>query len=216
MLFKENETLVFIGDSVPECGRSYPDGEGQVNQNPLGNGFPAFVNAMMTALHPELHMRIINKGIGGNQSRHLVERWQQDVLDYNPDYVCIMIGTNDIWRQFDFPRMKHMHVYIDEYEKNVEKLIVDTKDKVKGIIIMTPVFIDYKSDDPMRKAFEAYSAVLKKLAEKHGCMFLDEQKVIDRLCEYDHPYTIAYDRIHPCHTGHMAMALDFMKATGAM
>jgi lysophospholipase L1-like esterase len=42
-------------------------------------------------------------------------RWQRDVLDLSPDWLSIMIGINDVWRQlvdtqlaFDHA-MRHMH-----------------------------------------------------------------------------------------------------------
>ena len=36
-----------------------------------------------------------------------------DVLDLKPDWLSIMIGINDVWRQFDNPTEPELHVYPD-------------------------------------------------------------------------------------------------------
>ncbi|MBQ7105853.1 MAG: lysophospholipase [Bacilli bacterium] len=43
----------------------------------------------------------INKGIGGNTTRNILDRLKKDVLDYEPDKVFILIGTNDIVHNID-------------------------------------------------------------------------------------------------------------------
>ena len=45
------------------------------------------------------------------------------MIDLKPDWVSICIGINDVWRQFDCPAITDSHVYPDEYEANVEKMI---------------------------------------------------------------------------------------------
>ncbi|OGU40780.1 MAG: hypothetical protein A2315_03730 [Ignavibacteria bacterium RIFOXYB2_FULL_35_12] len=39
---------------------------------------------------------IINKGLSGNKSTHLLRRLNRDLLSSNPDIIFILIGTNDI------------------------------------------------------------------------------------------------------------------------
>ena len=110
MKFEEGQKLVFIGDSITDCERVKPEGEGLFNA--LGNGYVSYVNALLLAVYPELSMRVVNKGISGNTIRDLKNRWQADVMDQKPDWLAIMIGTNDVWRQFDTPHIKEEHVYI--------------------------------------------------------------------------------------------------------
>ncbi|KDE47538.1 hypothetical protein DI43_08980 [Geobacillus sp. CAMR12739] len=63
-----------------------------------------------------------------------------------------MIGINDVWRQYDLPFMKEKHVYLDEYEATLRSLVLETKPLVKGIILMTPFYIEGNEQDPMRQA----------------------------------------------------------------
>ncbi|MCG6198000.1 GDSL family lipase, partial [Anoxybacillus sp. LAT_38] len=71
---------------------------------------------LLQAVYPELGIRVVNKGISGNTVRDLKARWKEDVIAQKPDWVSIMIGINDVWRQYDLPLMKEKHVYLDEYE----------------------------------------------------------------------------------------------------
>lgn len=49
-------------------------------------------------LLPEFN--IINKGLSGNQSKHLLKRFDRDLLVSNPDMLFVLIGTNDIAQEF--------------------------------------------------------------------------------------------------------------------
>ncbi|HEX2949579.1 MAG TPA: GDSL-type esterase/lipase family protein, partial [Armatimonadota bacterium] len=38
---------------------------------------------------------VLNAGVGGNNTRMLLERLDADVLAQHPDLVVLMVGTND-------------------------------------------------------------------------------------------------------------------------
>src|SRR4051812_26396774 len=99
MIFSKHDKIVMIGDSITDCERKRPVGEGK--NDALGKGYVSLVHAMLHARYPELALRVVNMGIGGNTTRDLKQRWETDVLDLKPDWISIMIGINDVWRQFD-------------------------------------------------------------------------------------------------------------------
>ncbi|GAA3333740.1 hypothetical protein GCM10020331_098980 [Ectobacillus funiculus] len=139
LLNKDQKNFLFIGDSITDCERVKPEGEGLFGA--LGKGYVSFIDGLLQSVYPELGIRVVNKGISGNTVRDLKKRWQEDVLNQNPDWLAIMIGTNDVWRQYDMPFIKDQHVYLDEYEDTLRKLIKETKSFVNGIVLMTPFFI---------------------------------------------------------------------------
>ena len=53
--------------------------------------YTSYLQAMMP------NARIINVGIGNEQTGHMRARFPHDVLDQNPDYAIIQGGFNDIW-----------------------------------------------------------------------------------------------------------------------
>ena len=212
MIFEKGDTLVFIGDSISDYDRKRPIGEGLFNG--WGTSYVANVGALLGCMYPEMDIRVKNVGISGNQVRDLDARWQTDVLDQKPDWVSVLIGINDVWRQFDSPLMPETHVPIDEYEQTYEKLIQQTLKQAKGMILMTPFFMEPNRQDAMRAMMDEYGAVVKKLAEKYGLVFVDLQAAWDKLFAYMHPCNIAWDRIHPNQTGCMYIAKQFLAAVG--
>lgn len=209
MIFKNFDRIVFAGDSVTDMGSQQPVGEGLFEN--VGQGYVRVVENMLAVYYPELFLRVTNSGISGNTSRDLLERFDRDVVDLNPDWVSICIGINDVWRQFDSPAIIDSHVLPDEYEKNVEEMILKVKDKVKGIFILSPYIIEPIREDWVRKRMDEYVAISKKLAEKYGCRFVDFQKMYEEYCQFRHSSFIAWDRIHPNKIGSTLMAKTFLK-----
>ena len=66
----------------------------------------------------------------------------------------------------------------------------------------------------MRRMIDDYGAVMRKLAEKHGAVFVDTQAAFDEVMAEIHPMGIATDRVHPTLTGHLIIARAFLKAVG--
>jgi len=212
MIFDKNGKLVMTGDSITDCGRGRPAGEGLFD--PYGNGYVNMVKAFLDAKYPDQPIRLINKGNGGHTVRDLKEIWQESVLDQTPDWLSIMIGINDVWRQFDSPKMTEDHVGLEEYESTLEELIGLAKPGLKGLILVTPYFIESNRSDAMRMRMDEYGAVIKKLAEKHAAVLVDPQAGFDRMLESMHPMALAWDRIHPNSSGHALIAQCFLDAIG--
>ena len=209
MLFENGDRIVFAGDSVTDMGSVNPVGEGLFDS--LGNGYVREVENLLTAWYPELDIRITNSGISGNTSRDLVARFDRDVVDLNPDWVSICIGINDVWRQFDVPAMTDSAVFPDEYESNMEEMILKIKDKVKGIFIISPYYIEVNKEDFMRKRMDEYTEICKNLAKKYSLYFVDFQKMFEDFCKIQHSSKLAWDRVHPNRMGAMLQAKEFVK-----
>lgn len=212
MIFDANDTIVFIGDSITDYQRKRPRGEGLFNG--LGTGYVAYTAALLNCTYPELNLRIINMGIDGNQARDLDARWQTDVMDLKPNWVSVLIGINDVWRAFDCPQMPETHVPLEQYRQTYEGLIQKTLPHVKGMILITPFFMEPNRNDAMRKKMDAFCDVVKELAEKYDLVFVDLQKAWDDLFTHMHPCNIAWDRIHPNQTGSMYIAKQFLSKVG--
>lgn len=213
MLFEKNDTVLFIGDSISDYERARPVGEGLFNA--WGRSYVACAGALLNCMYPELGLRVVNMGISGNQVRDLKARWQSDVLDKKPDWVSVLIGINDVWRQFDCPQMPESHVLPEEFEKTYRELITATLPHVKGMILMTPYYMEPKTQDLMRARMDEYGIIVKKLANEYGLTFVDLQAGWDRLFKYMHSTNIAWDRVHPNQTGCMYIAKQFLSTVGA-
>ena len=209
MLLEKGAKLLMTGDSITDCGRARPVGEGR---DGFGSGYVNMVNSLLTTVYPDYDIRVVNMGIGGNRVRDLKARWQSDVVDLQPDWLSVMIGINDVWRQFDNPLRPELHVLIDEYEATLDELVSQTRTSLKGLVLMTPYFIELNRDDPMRKAMDDYGAAVGRVAREHDAVFVDTQAAFDRLLQHVHPMAVAADRVHPNSIGHMVLARAFLDA----
>lgn len=212
MKLEAAQKLLFIGDSVTDCERALPQGEGLFAA--LGKGYVSYVDALLQSVYPYLGIRVVNKGISGNTVRDLKNRWQEDVIAQEPDWLSIMIGINDVWRQFDTPFIKEWHVYIEEYEETLLKLVTETKPLTKGLVLMTPFYIECNEQDRMRQTMDQYGKIVRKIADETGCLFVDTQAAFNEVLKDLYPATIAWDRVHPSASGHMVLARAFLKEIG--
>lgn len=212
MIFKDKERIVFAGDSVTDAGRVRPLGEGLFDS--LGQGYVRIFNNFMCAWYPEIKLRVTNAGIGGNTSKDLFNRFETDVIDLNPDWVSICIGINDVWRQFDCPTIPDGQVEPKDYANYVEQMILSIKDKVKGVFLCTPYFMEPNLNDPMRARMEEYCEICRKLAKKYDCILVDFQAMYDKYFTQRHSCFIAWDRVHPNEEGATLMAREFLKHCG--
>jgi lysophospholipase L1-like esterase len=210
MLFKKGDTLLMTGDSVTDCGRS-PVGESAKNSvEGMGDGYPAIVKAYLNAFYPEFELRIVNKGIGGNRTVDILKRMQRDHLDLKPDIVTILIGVNDVWRQFD----THGIVQIDHaaYEKNLTEILEKLKTSARKIFVLTPFLVKKNDGHPMYKMVQEYREIAVKVARKAGTEVIDLQAVFDRCMEKAEPELYSLDTVHPTICGHMVIAGELLKA----
>ncbi len=212
MQLTDRTKLIFIGDSITDADRAKPNGEGLFGA--VGKGYVSQVDALLQVAYPEWRIRVINQGTSGNTVRDLKNRWESDVLAKAPDWLSIMIGINDVWRQFDLPWQTEAAVPLEEYARTLEELVARTRPQLKGLVLMTPFFIESNREDAMRREMERYGAVVKELASKYDAIFVDVQATFDRMLAHTHSGAIAWDRVHPTQAGHMAIARAFLQAVG--
>jgi lysophospholipase L1-like esterase len=203
---------ILIGDSITDCGRAQPVGEGLFNA--LGSGYVQMLAGLLGASYPGANLRIVNMGTSGNTVRDLKARWRRDVLDQKPQWLSIMIGINDVWRQFDSPLQTESHVSLEEYGETYEELIAATKSSLEGLVLATPFYIEPNRSDPMRRRMDEYGDVVRHLAAKHGAILIDTQAGFDRVMADIYPAAIAWDRVHPNHVGSAVLAKTFLDGVG--
>ncbi len=80
LAFQSNQTVLFIGDSITDCGR-------RQDQEGLGHGYVRKITELITARHPDRHISYINRGIGGDIVEGLENRWTEDVTTSQPDWL---------------------------------------------------------------------------------------------------------------------------------
>lgn len=243
LCFDIGEKIVFIGDSITDCGRRTEE------HGPYGKGYVSLVRAFLHARYPAHGLTIVNRGIGGNTIRNLAARWQEDVLAEEPDWLSVKIGINDVGRLI--LGLMSDHVPLDEYEATYRSLLRQTPAVANGkLILMEPYVIEPPvSDDPaavtgislsdvqqefgalrgsgvregalytaammyFRSSIDAYIEVVHRLAEEFDAILVRTQAAFDEAIEAQPPAVWAADRIHPDMPGHAVIARAFLAAVG--
>ncbi|HEY1791997.1 MAG TPA: GDSL-type esterase/lipase family protein [Opitutaceae bacterium] len=150
--------LLFIGDSVTDCGRLQPVGRGPAPA--LGHGYVAQVDAGLRSPRAGRLAEVVNMGTSGNTVRDLSARWDRDVVALRPSWLCVLIGTNDVWRQFD-GRNPPAAVMPDEFGRTYDALLSRTRLLVEKLVLMTPFYVQDDRGDPMRRRMDEYGAMAR-------------------------------------------------------
>jgi len=212
MKIQPDSMLLMIGDSITDCQRIYP-GSPEGLPADLGKGYVSFVDGLLTACYPSHHIRVINRGVAGDTVRELTARWQTDVLNLKPDWLSVCIGINDVWQQFDGKHEGHSHVTRVEYEQTLDVLLAMARPSLKGLVLMTPYFIQPRGE-PMRAMMDAYGSAVQRIAQKHQAFFIDTQAVFDSAVEQTPVEILSWDRAHLNIPGHILLARAFLQSVG--
>lgn len=206
MLFQSGHRIVFAGDSITDAGRR------EVNP-PWGLGYVNVARDLLLARYPQRQLAIINRGVGGDTTRHLLARWQRDVIAQRPDWLSLMIGINDVWRAFSGKPQEA--VALPEYVANLRTLLDQTRTRTRArLILLTPYMIEPDRSHPMRATMDRYGAAMKALAAEYSAVVVDTQAAFDVALQQTTPEYWAEDQIHPNGPGNTLIALAFLRAVG--
>jgi acyl-CoA thioesterase-1 len=98
--------IVALGDSltVGETGFGVSDSD-------EFTAYPRYLEILtrqhLTSLQSEMEVNVLNKGINGDLTSGMLERFSRDVVDEKADYVIILGGANDIGWGFDTAIIAH-------------------------------------------------------------------------------------------------------------
>ncbi|MEV4763036.1 SGNH/GDSL hydrolase family protein [Micromonospora chokoriensis] len=207
MILRTGQRVVFIGDSITDCGR-------RDNAAPYGSGYVSLVRALVDARHPELRLEWVNRGVNGDTVRDLAARWDDDAIAERPDWLAVLIGINDIWRRYtDRPDQA---VAIDEYEGTLRDLLRRAVAATGcRLILGDPFLIEPDRNDPQRADTDRYAAVVARLAEEFDAVHVANQAAFDRVLAVSPAKRWADDRVHPHLPGHAVLADAYLDALGA-
>lgn len=174
---------------------------------PLARAADDFVN----------HLIVYNKGIGGQNSREGLARFNKDVLAHKPDFVFIYFGLNDALNESKF-------VDVDDYIANLSKMIAAAR-----AAHITPIFADihhvdveallkrhkkdaYGEEGPQKK-IDRYNAALHQLAQREKVTLVEWNRIADQAMT-DHPDRAIRqpDGVHLTPAGNTLLAESFRRA----
>jgi lysophospholipase L1-like esterase len=203
LLFGPDQTVLFIGDSITDCGR---------RQIELGIGYVRIVASLLAARYPELNLRFVNMGIGGNTVRDLAERWESDVVEQKPDWLSVSIGINDVWRQVDG---KSEGVPIDEFRRTYHGLLACAHQATDArLILMETTVIGERPDDEGNRLLVPYNECIRELADEFDARLVPMNRRWQETLAANADASWTTDGVHPLPAGHGLMARIWLDAVG--
>jgi endoglucanase len=211
-MFKDGDTVCFIGDSITHGGR-----------------YHSYIYLYYATRFPERNIRIVNCGISGDTAAGGLRRLDWDVLVHKPTVAPIMMGMNDVSRGLygkDHPdpgNLKSREGALKRHADNMDKLTLAlVKAGVEPIFILPSIYDETSTMDKpnlfgVNGALGICAQGATKLAEENNAGVVDFWGTMNRVNaevqKKDPKATIVGgDRVHPGPLGHFVMAYAFLKA----
>lgn len=212
---KENSVVCCLGDSITELG-----------------GWIYDINDYLA--RSKSKTRFFNCGIGGNQVSMVPYYLEDEVLRFNPDYVIVMFGANDIHqylyskdelsRSSEEARTSEKRKLREKFIKNLEICCFLLKQRGVEVILLTPppfdafeghftTEISYGCNEELKY----YGDEVKKLAKKEKLHCIDLYEVMKQATlQFDKEDTVLYqqDRVHPNEDGFHIIAAAVLQGLG--
>lgn len=219
------ELILFIGDSITDGNwgspNKYPCSSSERNlwdkNHILGHGYPEMTAGYFMGNFPDKDYQFLNRGISGETLFQIADRWEKDAMQYSPDIISLLCGTNDVhyWleknpdnlEEFDFNR----------YRIELDSLVRYTLDKNPQIrfVLCTPFVakagsVGSDSNFELRKAaVDSIAKITREIASSfhEKISLVDFNSLLDELLiEKPSPEYWMWDGIHPTTAMHYRMS----------
>jgi len=208
---KPESTVLFTGDSITDAGRRDAN-------FPLGSGYVRMTSDLILAKYPKHNLKILNTGISGHTVRDLSNRWTDDVIRYQPDWVSIMIGINDVHRWFHKVEGQSVSAeeYADLYPRILRRVTKETKAK---LVLIEPFYISLETDvDTHRgnilKHLSPYQKTAEKLAKQFKAPYVRFHSMFQEHLKNHPADKFCPEPVHPNPSGHLLMAHEWLRVMG--
>ncbi len=203
-MFCDRDIICFLGDSI------------------TANGL--WMAEAYQYLRKKYQVKCYNCGVSGATTTQAVHYLYSRCLSYNPDYVVMMYGINDIWRHLYgewYRGNKDVKADIDKalrmHKENYEALVKETVAFGAKPILCIAVPYDEVSDGEEENmhcqwGMDLSAAFVREMAEKYDCPVVDFKSVMYPMLKDGN--ILSADRVHPTPEGYHVMAQVFLKDVG--
>ncbi|MES2308483.1 MAG: SGNH/GDSL hydrolase family protein [Verrucomicrobiota bacterium] len=202
---RPGDRILFQGDSITDAGRGgTPDG--------LGNGYVSVIAGFIQSWNSSSNLEIVNRGISGNRTFELRQRWKEDCLEIKPTVLSIKIGVNDVWRKFQ-DHATQKYISLPEYADHLEILCNEARQAgVREIILVSPTTITSQNKSPENDLLGEYVNHVESFSKKIGALYVDVRTPLMEAREKNPKIAWTPDGCHPGAAGHTLIAVRWYEA----
>lgn len=201
---RPGDRVLFTGDSVTDAGRDRSDPAS------LGHGYALIAASLAGARHPELGLEFRNRGVGGDTSASLRDRWESDTIALAPSVVSILVGVNDTWRWFD----SGDRISAEEFEDNLRAILDSTVDRLEARIVLVEPFLLAVSpgQHAWRDDLDPRIHAVRRLATEYRARLVPADGILAAAAVRSSAPSLAHDGVHPTPAGHGLLAEAWLAA----
>jgi len=211
-MIENNQTILFQGDSITDCGRNREAATTPNDLCGLGDGYVMMAATKLLSTRPADGLRIFNRGISGNRIVDLDTRIKSDIIHLKPDVLSILIGVNDTWHG----KGSDNGVSLPKYERVYRALLHEVREalpKVKFVLCEPFVLRCGVVGEDWIEEIDQRRAVVAKLADEFGSVLVPFQSMFEEAVKLAPPSHWASDGVHPSADGHQLMAKCWLDKT---
>ena len=197
-MFKDRDVICFLGDSITAaCGWT-----AEVHQ----------------ALKKKYKIKAYNCGVPGGRAKRAAKYLHSRCLVYNPDYVTVCFGINDIYREaYPLGDKERISKGLQETKIALTSIVKDIIASGATPILCVPSPYDEVSEVEAENlhcqcGLDEVEKIVRALAEEYSCPLVDFKKEFQPLL--GERELINPDRVHPNLDGHHIMAQSFLRDIG--
>jgi acyl-CoA thioesterase-1 len=201
---RPDTTVLFIGDSITDAGR------GRDNPNSLGSGYAAMAAGWFAATNRGHNLRFYNRGIGGNRTGDLLDRWEADCVSLEPDVVSILVGVNDVLRRYDSDDATSL----EQFTSNYRTMLSSTAELGAKVIVIEPFLVPVRPEIwSWRDDLDPKLVSIRRLAAEFDATLVPADGLLAAASADSTPKAWADDGVHPTVAGHALLAQAWLAAT---
>lgn len=206
------KTVLFQGDSITDADRNR-----QLSSS-MGSGYASMAAGWLGCEYPGAY-QCLNRGIGGNRIVDLYARIREDIIKLKPDIVSILIGVNDVWSDVE----DDMGTSTQKFETIYEMIIGEIREALPRteIMLLGPYVLNgcgVCSDaahpsrwEFMRDGVAEKAAVAKRVAQKHGLVYVPLQEAFDAAVAAAPVEHWVQEGVHPTPAGYELIKREWIK-----
>lgn len=203
---KPNDTLLFFGDSITDCGRD------RAKLDSLGGGYVSQIHARLGHTLASPALRVINQGCGGHRIYDLEARLETDLLAHKPTVVTFLIGINDVWRRFDRQIVSPAAEFAAAYHRVLTRIRIEINPR---LVLMEPFLLPVPADRrAWREDLDPKITVVRDLAVEFGADLIPLDGLFASAATRAPAAYWLPDGVHPSAAGHALIADTWLKNAG--
>lgn len=197
--------ILFQGDSITDAARS------RENDSNMGVGYPTMIKAELGYERPGKYIWY-NRGISGNRVVDLYARIKEDIINIKPDILSILIGVNDVLREYESQSGTEAEKFYKVYSMLVEEIKCARPD-VK-IFILEPFVLKGTATEnnwiEFRGEVEKRAEMARAVAQKFQVPFIKLQHKFDEAEKTAPSGYWLIDGVHPTAMGHELIKREWL------